>query len=438
MSSDRKRKGGSEAVPTAKPKKSQQEIQAAQNRKKQALVDAVVEAVDLTFQEADNVVEDLLDAKVALSGVQVNSILASFLIYQDEVQCVQLYGAGHGHKYFQDFGARIPWTSINQLHSRGLGQHFHHTYLERGGFNKDVDQQLYDLFCNYFQKLSFGDIRYSHSLYTAKLKKRIRSNRLVVMTGTGVSKGLVNSEKLTWIGLLNEIRALLFKRDHQCFIPDADWNRSSEIKKAELLKMVAFDRFRYLDYRQFVSIVMRDIPDPVRNHDLAVAIKQLELPIATTNYDLLLEHSLDRFEADLTRIPVRMSVENHKEFVYHVHGVWFDSDSVILSDTEYEKSQYDFEYAIGKLFYSSAVPGEHRSLLFVGTKAGMIDSHFSSLYVNPRFGCLEHFALLVEDDLRDLVGNPAFNRAVASGRLFPICYGKQHSDLVPFLRSLKK
>jgi hypothetical protein len=439
MSSDRKRKDESQVV-LIRPKKSKQEKEAANNRRTQAIVADVVNAVNGSYQHAKTVVDQLLNANVALSGPQTNSILASFLIYQDEKHCIQWYGPAHGHDYLQSFGAQVPRGSVNQLHGRNLlGQRFHQHFLDRGGFgNTDHDQTLYSLFCNHFKRLNYSGIRYKHHVYLAMLKQKIGSRDLVVMTGTGVSRGLVNDENLTWVGLLNQIRKLLSDRDPQCSIVNEEWDRSSEIKKAELLKKAASDRFQYLDYRQFISVVMRNIKNPDPEHALAVAIERLELPIATTNYDLLLEHSLDRFEADLTKVQVRMSVENHKEFVYHVHGVWFDSESVILSDAEYEKSQYDFEYAIGKLFYSSTVPGGHRSLLFIGTKAGMIDSHFSTLYVNPRFSCLKHFALLIEDDLRDLLGYPDFNRAVASDRLFPICYGKQHSDLVPFLRRLKE
>lgn len=122
--------------------------------------------------------------------------------------------------------------------------------------------------------------------------------------------------------------------------------------------------------------------------------------------------------------------------MYHVHGVWFDSDSVILCTDDYTKSQYDFEYTMGKLFFETADANQHRSLLFLGSKLGMVDEHFCTLYTDPRFNHLRHFALLKEGGLRELLDNPKFLAAVQNDRLIPIVFGEHNDDLGPFLGQL--
>jgi hypothetical protein len=407
------------------------------------LVEALVQAVDGSFEKANESVQALVKAKVTLLGDDINAVLAAFLILHDNELCLRVYGQDHGHEYFTKFGAVVPKYSKNQLHAGGLGLNFYYGCCQ---YFQDPDAKLFELFCKFFfiaEGISsatggFDRIMGSQQPWVAQLKGEIFRRRLVVMTGIGVSLGLVNDRKLTWDGLLDAMREMLNQRINNA-IPVSQWTGTPE-EKAQLLKDTVSVRIPYLDYRQFVSIIMTEIPypgpNPERRANFANSIRNLHLPIATTNYDLLLEQSLRRFDANLSKVPVRMSSAYHHEFVYHVHGVWFDSDSVVLSDLEYEKTQYSFEYAIGKLFFDSTGCDQHRSLLFIGCKDGIVDAHFSTLFVDPRFSHLQHFALLKEEDIRYLIGVPAFNRAVSSGRLVPICYGQHHEELEPFLRSL--
>lgn len=408
----------------------------SQSMAKEQLISAVLDAVDGTFRNARKVVVELVESNVALSEKEASAIMASFLMEQSDSICIQNYGEGHGHDFLKAFGAKAPKYSINQLHSHGLGKLFYDKFIRRSSLT--VNQTLRGLFCTFFQ---LQDIETPSAVadpqnqanYLRELKGKISEKRLVVMSGIGVSLGIFYNIKLTWEGLLDAIRVMLNDRVANP-IPEEDWVTGCPEEKAKLLDVVVRVHFPHLDYRQFVSVIMRDIvPQP--NHPLGAAISNLALPIATTNYDLVLEQSLLRFEKNLSHMPVRFSLLHHYEFVYHVHGVWFDSNSVVLSNDDYERTQYDFEYAIGKLFFDFAGV-EHRSLLFIGSKFGMIDSHFSVLYTDPRYAHLRHFALLKRGDFDSLIDNPKFLAAVNAGKLVPIIYGTTNEELTAFLMEL--
>ena len=76
------------------------------------------------------------------------------------------------------------------------------------------------------------------------------------------------------------------------------------------------------------------------------------------------------------------------------------------------------------------------SLLFVGSKNGMVDAHFSALYTDPRFAHLCHFALLRTQDVTALMDIPEFYHAVASNKLIPVIYGDDYALLQNFLEQL--
>ena len=507
-----------------------------------ALITAVLNAVDGTYDNADRAVRNLVEGKVTLNSDEVNAIMASFLMEKSDFLCIKKYGDGHGHKFLKEFGAKVPRFSYNQLRSNGLGNYFYQKCIVDRGLC--LHPTLYELFrslfhlndastltfipeqqdiyvpklpeqiteCHsmmdqqdeyvrklpehiveklhsmmeqqdeYVRKLPqhFAEKRHStmeqqdkyvrklpeqiaerHSMmeqqdeydrdppqhvveklhsvmeqqdeYVRKLSEQIAQKRLVVMTGIGVSLGLVDNNCLTWDGLLDEIRKMLNTRRTD-IIPDSEWVGAPEAK-AHHLDQIVKKNFAHLDYRQFVSVIMRGV-NPPGDHSLAQAISSLKLPIATTNYDLILDQCLGRFEMNLSTVANQFSSEHHHEFVYHVHGVWFDSNSVVMSSDDYERTLYDFEYAIGKLFFGSAGYAQHRSLLFVGSKGGIVDAHFRALYTDPRFNHLCHFALLKYEDFKKLLDDPVFYDAVSSNKLIPVIYGYHNADLQNFLEQL--
>jgi hypothetical protein len=402
----------------------------------ESLVSDVVAAMNGTLVVAQRAVKNLIlyAAACEVNANQYNKVVASFLILKSQAQCVNAYGKKL--EYFLGFGASIPSRRLNQLQNIGIVRELS-AFLQANKFA--IDSALVQLFKEYFNVDAVADfaswILGNQNKWRQDVLEALREPRLVCMTGTGVSCGIVNDLSVTWTGLLNEmLRKVKHMKGSDTVMPEA-WDELDPESKAGILKQIVSTERPHLDYRQFISTIMMRINKPADNHELAMAISVLELPIATTNYDLILESSLGRFELNLTH-PEVTSFCNHSDYVYHVHGVWYDASSVVLSDRDYENSQHAFEYAVGKLFFTEC-GDNHRSLLFIGCKDGMIDDHFKVLFrEDPRFKHLRHFALLRESDIHDLSGNPVFQKAVKSGRLKPLSYGKNYDELSGYIVQL--
>ena len=207
-----------------------------------ALIAAVLNAVDGSYTNADKAVRNLVTADVKLTSGEINAIMASFLMEESDARCIKIYGDGHGHEFLKQFGAKVPRYSYNQLHSSCLGKYFYEKCIAGSGVL--LHQTLYGLFCALFHvdgawtstEAALTFIAQQQDDYVWKLKQHIQNKRLVVMTGIGVSLGLVDDNRLTWNGLLDEIRIMLNTRVTDV-IPATAWVGGPEAK-AQLLVSV--------------------------------------------------------------------------------------------------------------------------------------------------------------------------------------------------------
>jgi hypothetical protein len=308
------------------------------------------------------------------------------------------------------------------------------SYLGRWGYTKNLREESVQLSRRQdtvshgaveTADLIFEEIKQKSSAWTDCLRKSIADHELVCMTGIGVSCGIVKDPRLTWGGLLDAMRTLLVG---SCNGDDIKpWVDADTSTKASILEKIVSQS--NLDYRELLSKIMRSIEYPENYHPLAVAISNLGLPIATTNYDIILESSLNRFVANLA---TSKDLTRHTDVIYHVHGVWYDTDSVVLSDHDYESTRNSFESNICKLESDNK-----RSLLFIGCQDGIIDKHFRLLFNNNcKYTGGKHFALLRGQDCRMLCNSPIFRNAVAAGSLFPVIYGYDYNELPEFIEAL--
>lgn len=330
------------------------------------LVQNVVESVDGNFIEARRRVEAL--SQVTLNVKQIHAIIASFLILHEDARCTLLYGVGHDHAYFRNYGAKIPATEFNQLMSISTSHEFHRNCIARSGLINQLDSTLYGLFVSMFMGngtaagIATDSVMENQLAQSVEFKNLISSKQLVTMAGSGVSRGIIDRIELTWDGLLDAIRDKINGRARALLIPAWPLNCTA-VEKAQLLDQVVKSHLPYVDYRQFVAVIMKPI-NPENGHRLAVAISDLNLPIATSNYDAILEQTLNRFEVDLSPANVNFSEDHHHHFVYHVHGVWYNSQSVVLSVDDYTNTLDEFRVSMRKLFSPSQ--NVTRSLLFIG------------------------------------------------------------------------
>jgi len=157
------------------------------------------------------------------------------------------------------------------------------------------------------------------------------------------------------------------------------------------------------------------------------AIAALDVPIATTNYDSLIEQvtkwdSVTWREGD----EVERVLRGENQAVIHLHGHWKDSDSVVLGQRSYDEVVRDPNaQALLRAIFAT------RTVLLVGFGAGLDDPNFGLLiaWIREAFQGSEkpRFRLKLQSD-------PGDTRAEYP--IVPLDYGAKHADLAPFLRSL--
>ncbi|PZP14388.1 MAG: hypothetical protein DI611_12235 [Brachybacterium faecium] len=165
----------------------------------------------------------------------------------------------------------------------------------------------------------------------------------------------------------------------------------------------------------------------IRNDSVAKAILAYPFPILTTNYDTLLEQVGGRSSADWTSTrEFHNVVSRSSTAIGHLHGVWDNPSSVILTEADYERiktheSTQALERAVSAL----------NSVVYIGFGSGLSDPNFSELTdwrrrLFPTSGAM-HFRLCRADEESQL------RRDHASDNITPIVYGRRYEDLSAFL-----
>jgi WD40 repeat protein len=157
------------------------------------------------------------------------------------------------------------------------------------------------------------------------------------------------------------------------------------------------------------------------------AIVALGVPIATTNYDKLIEQVTGWPSITWKKgNEVERVLGGESQAVIHLHGYWEDSDSVVLGHRSYDEVVRD-PNAQALLRAMFAV----RTVLLVGFGAGLDDPNFGPLitWIRRAFEGSEkpRFRLKLQSES----GDPRAEYPVV-----PLDYGAEHADLAPFLRSL--
>ncbi len=274
------------------------------------------------------------------------------------------------------------------------------------------------------------------------LLENLAKDRVVIIAGTGVSIATTNSSPTaSWDGLLYDgiERVLDVAR------PDRDpeaWGRrrQEDLGTGELedLLSVATQIANRLggpkgpEYRKWLQESVGTLHrTPHLEPSVIKALQALQAPIATTNYDHLIEHVtgydpitwLDASHAGEWLRGVRQAV-------LHLHGYFDEPESVILSQSDYQRVLDD-----EKAQNVQRVLRSRSTLLFVGYGSGLADPNFATLMRWSR-------ATFAEDTNRVLrLCRKSEIDAVKSEhdkdeRVFPLAYGDNFSDLPLFLQSL--
>ena len=270
-----------------------------------------------------------------------------------------------------------------------------------------------------------------------ELRHEISEGRMLAVVGAGVSIAATGGDDLaSWTGLLRD------GAERSAQVADAlpeGWLERvrAEIDSGDLdeLLSAAEKISRKLgapcgpEYARWLGETVGRFR--VEDATVLEALARLGLPLATTNYDGLLE--------EVTGLPpvtwregarVERVVRGEEKGILHLHGFWKEPESVVLGIRSYEQ-------VLGEAHAQTMLRTVRatRGLLFVGCGAGVADPDFDALlrWMRAVFegSDFHHFQLCLEKEVEKFQ-----ELHPPEERLFPLPYGDEHSCLAPFLREL--
>lgn len=268
-----------------------------------------------------------------------------------------------------------------------------------------------------------------------------RADRVLVIVGSGVSMGATwgqpGSRAAAWKGLLE----LGLERCTELNIRTRAWANSEKRKlgKGDLDSYLAIateieNRLRAPENGEFTEFLRRTVGDLVATDRTVLnglaALANLGIPLATTNYDGLLEQvtGMDAVTWQQTS-RVEEVLRGDDQAILHLHGHWRTPSSVVLGQSSYDRVlQSPHAQATLRRILAS------RSVVFIGCGEGLNDPDFGLLLrwaaETLRSSPYKHYRLLLNKEANKQPGR------VPEDRIYPVPYGKRHAELGPFVQSL--
>ena len=271
-------------------------------------------------------------------------------------------------------------------------------------------------------------------VHLARLREEIAQGHALAIVGAGISIGATdNAEAASWTGLLEH------GVNHcQSLGQPAAWadRVRAEIRSGDMddLLSAAEKISRKLgaprgEFHRWLRETVGDLE--AQDQGVLEALRDLGIPLATTNYDDLLE--------DVTRLPpvtwrdgsrVERLLRGDEKGILHLHGHWDDPESVVLGIRSYEEVRENPHTQIVLRALRTL-----RTLIFVGCGEGLSDPNFEAFLAWTRQVFPEtqypHYRLCRDSEIEALRSQHPLGEPIV---LLP--YGPKHSDLLPFLRSL--
>lgn len=263
---------------------------------------------------------------------------------------------------------------------------------------------------------------------------------LVVIVGTGVSLALTdgNHSHLSWRGLIEDgfsygvakgkIEA--GQRERWSLLlgsSDIDELLSAAEFMGKKLESPSGDLYKRWMYSLFEKVK----PKANQMFDVIKCIASLNIPIATLNYDTLIEEvtGLNSISVgDLRKTTGWM--RGDEKGVLHLHGCWQEPESCILGIRDYENT---ISNETRDLFQRSL--GTFKRLLFIGCGDTFSDPNFSALIhwlrSNMKATTLQHYAVVSNSQCSDRHRDKSWH-----GFVEPIGFGDDRADLPSFLMTL--
>jgi hypothetical protein len=273
----------------------------------------------------------------------------------------------------------------------------------------------------------------------SRLVESARSGELVAVVGTGVSLALTDGKNraLSWKGLI--LDGFGRARDLGRITKTQFDHWQSQRDSDDLDDLLAAAEFigRKLEapsgdlYARWLKDVFRDVT--ATNQRVVSAVQTLHsvnIPIATLNYDSLLEGVTDLASIRLDETSKVIEwIRREREGVLHLHGSWEAPATCILGIRDYQATLGN---EVRDLIQRSL--GAFKRLLFIGCGDTFADPNFCSLirWLRIQLGSAapEHYALVIDGDLAARKADPTW-----AGFVEPLSYGASRERLADFLTS---
>jgi hypothetical protein len=157
-------------------------------------------------------------------------------------------------------------------------------------------------------------------------------------------------------------------------------------------------------------------------------ISEFNIPIATTNYDTLIEN--------VTGLPsitwkddakVLRFLRNQERSVAHLHGIWDVPDSVIFGSKSYHEIS-----ASGFARASMEFLPLGKTMIFIGCGAGLKDPHFEYMW-----SWMKDVLRNAEHNHYRLISSSEKKLGAIDPNIIDISYGDKYSELPMFLSRLR-
>jgi hypothetical protein len=270
------------------------------------------------------------------------------------------------------------------------------------------------------------------------LQQQIAKRQVIAIVGAGVSIGATSADTASWVGLLKNGIARCEGVGNPR--PNPGWGDRQRAalddeQLVELLSVASQIESRLGapnggEYPRW----LRESVGALRATDRAAlsALHDLGIPLATTNYDGLIEEVTGlrpvtwRDGARIQRI-----VRGDERGVLHLHGYWDQPESVVLGIRSYDEVLGD---AHAQTVQSALAL--MKSFMFVGCGEGLADPNFGALlrWMQKVFPGADyrHFRLCRDHEIDKIQ-----KLHPPEQRIFAVGYGATHEELVSFLQSLK-
>ncbi|MFA6448558.1 MAG: tetratricopeptide repeat protein [bacterium] len=269
------------------------------------------------------------------------------------------------------------------------------------------------------------------------LKKQIKKGNALIIVGAGVSIGATDGNQLAgWTGLLHNGVTRCVEIDPST---QKGWDeRANEgIDKGDILEIISVAEVisaklgapKGGEYSRWLRESVGTLK--YKNREVIDALHSLGIPIATTNYDGLLEEVTGLSPVTwMDGHIIERTLRGEDEKIIHLHGFWEKPESVILGIRSYEKILNN------ELFQSFLKTIQiMRTVIFVGCGEGLSDPNFEALleWTGKVLSGSEYrrFRLAREEEVETLQ-----KQHTSEQRLCVISYGKDYDDLAPFIKSL--